>query len=161
MTCSLTRTPETPWYGLDPVETIPFQAAARRRHGDHLSVQRTPDLLQYDLDGLSGPGLAEPVPVRIRFYRKPPYPTFGLPPRDFPQVHASPGQPSPHRWPDDALCLYAPFDPIEQRWVWTDGLAMLLDITREHLTLEHLWRNPTRRTRRVWLGAEAGHGSPR
>lgn len=161
MTCTIPTPTEATWYGLDPVETIPFQAAARRRYCDRLTVRSTADRLQYDLDALTGPGLIEPVPVRIRFYRRPPYPTFGLPARDFPQVHAAPGQVSPHRWPDGALCLYAPFDPVEQRWVWTDGLAMLLDIIRNHLTLEHLWRHPTRRTRPLWLGAEAGHGTPR
>lgn len=161
MTCTSRETAWAAWYGLDPIETIPFQALARRRFGDRLTIRCTAYLLEYGLHGLTGPGLPEPVTVRIRFYRRPPYPTFGLDPRNLPQVHSVEGQRSPHRWPDNALCLYAPFDPPDQRWVWNDGLAMLIDLVQQHLTLEHLWRRPNRPGRHRWLGEEAPHGVPR
>ena len=69
-------------------------------------------------------------------------------------VFADPGARSPHRMPDDSLCLYYPGDPREQRCVSEDGLDELLNITARHLFAEDFWRTNDEN----WPLEEAPHG---
>lgn len=157
----LRRPRESVWYGLDPVQVLPFQATARRRFGRRLTSTVTADRLTYVLAGLTLPGRKEAVAVEVRFHRDTGYGTFGLAPQDYPEVFADPSAKSPHRMPSGALCLYAPFDPPDQRWEWSDGLEALIELTGEHLTREHLWRHTRANGHARWLGLEAPHGLPR
>jgi hypothetical protein len=61
---------------------------------------------------------------------------------------------------DDALCLYYPRSPAEQRWTADDGLVALLNLVRDHLFFEQHWRSTGGHRRGVWLGGEAPHGFP-
>ncbi|SDO57040.1 hypothetical protein SAMN04515671_1367 [Nakamurella panacisegetis] len=92
--------------------------------------------------------------VAINFYAAPAYETFGLSPQDYPRVWAETGMLSPHRMPDDSLCLYYPGDPPERRWTPDKGLLDLLYIVGDHLAFEALWRAGGGH----WLGDEAPHG---
>ena len=99
------------------------------------------------------------MPVTISFYDTPPYNCYGLPPADYPRVHAEPGALSPHRMPsDDALCLWYPLDPAERRWTADKGLLDLLDIITSHLLWESHWRLTGGVTGGIWAGDEAAHG---
>lgn len=112
----------------------------------------------YKHTGLYVPGRAEPVPTRVEFYESPPYDTYGLSPQDYPRVFADPGALSPHRMPDDALCLYEPEDPAERRWTAPDGLVALLNIVQNHLFCELRWRHTGGFSGGVWPLDEAPHG---
>jgi hypothetical protein len=51
---------------------------------------------------------------------------------------------SPHRYADNermTLCVWEPTDPPEQRWLWDDGLLVLLALIRLHLFKESWWRD--------------------
>lgn len=60
---------------------------------------------------------------------------------------------SPHRYSDGSLCMWHPDDPPGQRWVFSDGLLILLNYIQAHLFREAWWRE-----KREWLGPEAPHG---
>ena len=60
---------------------------------------------------------------------------------------------SKHRNYDGTLCMWHPRDPVEQRWTFNDGLAMLLAMIENHLFREAWWRETGE-----WLGPEAPHG---
>ncbi len=144
------------WYGSDPAWQLPLEATARRTYGDALQVQLAAGRLTYTIE-LEVLGRLHRVPVTIRFYASPPYDCYGLPPADYPRVHAEPGAVSPHRMPtDDALCLWYPRDPPERRWTADKGLLDLLDIITSHLLYEAHWRA----TGGDWAGDEAAHGFP-
>jgi len=129
------------WVVDDPTWSVLLQRDAVRQAGGALAVSRTLDLLTYHHAGLEVVGREDPVPVTVEFHRIPPYHCYNLPSADYPRVLAEPGAQSPHRMPeDDRLCLWAPFDPPEQRWTAADGLQRLLDITAEHLFAEEYWR---------------------
>lgn len=154
--CTATPSSQRDWYGIHPHWVLPFQAAARRRFGDQLQRRLLPGQLIYELRGLPVRGRQEPATVTVRLYAQPRYETYGLAPQDFPRVHADRGQPSPHRMPqDDALCLYYPLDPLEQRWHAQLGLLSLFDIVADHLFCEAYWRSTG-----TWPGEEAPHGFP-
>lgn len=151
----------TTWYGLDPAWSVPFEAQARRQHGADLCVQVGAQVLTYRHRGIEVPGRREPVPVVLRFHAKPPYNTYGLTAQEFPRVHADPGADSPHRHGDDALCLYYPeLDPSD-RWTPDEGLAALVNLTRDHLFFELQWRATGAYRGGVWIAPEAPHGLPR
>jgi len=63
---------------------------------------------------------------------------------------------SPHRYSDGSLCMWYPDDPPEQRWVFSDGLLVLLNYIQAHLFREAWWRENDE-----WLGPEAPHGPPK
>lgn len=131
----------TTWVADDPTWSVLLQRDAVRKAGDALAVN-TQDLLTYHHSGLEVVGRSDPVPVTAEFHRIPPYHCYGLPPEDYPRVFADPGARSPHRMPEDErLCLWAPFDPPEQRWTAPDGRQRLLDITAVHLFAEEYWRH--------------------
>jgi hypothetical protein len=60
---------------------------------------------------------------------------------------------SPHRYDEYTLCMWRPRDPVEQRWVYQDGLLKLVLHTQMHLFREAWWRETSE-----WLGEEAPHG---
>ena len=156
---TLPRVQPVRWYGSGPAWRTAMEARARREHGSGLSARLGAGRLTYTVD-LDAPGRLKPVPVMISFYDTPPYDCYGLPPADYPRVHAEQGAPSPHRMPtDNALCLWYPFDPPERRWTADKGLLDLLDIITSHLLYEAYWRSSGGVTRGIWAGDEAAHGS--
>ncbi|SFF61680.1 hypothetical protein [Blastococcus tunisiensis] len=153
--------PDTAWYGMQPWWQIPVEGVARREHGRDLCATVERDLLSYRVP-LEVRGRRNPVPVTIYFFAQPTYPCWGLSPEEYPRVFADPGRPSPHRMPDDdALCLYYPWSPPEQRWRPQDGLLALLDLTCVHLFFEDHWWATGGRRDGEWLGDEQPHGFPR
>ena len=60
---------------------------------------------------------------------------------------------SPHRNGEAELCLYYKRDPSERRWGEDNGLLRLLDLARQHVTAEYVWRATGR-----WPIDEAPHG---
>lgn len=106
-------------------------------------------------------GRLQEVPTTITFYAEPGYDTYGLAPEEYPRVIADPAGRSPHRMPgDNALCLYYPHSPPEQRWRPEHGLLALIDLTRDHLYFEDYWRDTGGDRRGTWLGEQAPHGFP-
>lgn len=72
-----------------------------------------------------------------------------------PKVHSDGPTDSPHRYDDDkSLCMWHPGDPDDRRWVFSDGLLDLLDITVAHLFKEQWWRETGE-----WIGDEVTHES--
>ena len=59
---------------------------------------------------------------------------------------------SPHRYGDGHLCIWYPDDPASERWVFEDGLLVLIGMTAAHLFREAWWRETGE-----WLGPEMGH----
>lgn len=149
------------WYGADSSWTIPFQRDARRHYGSDVTVDLGHDHLIYHHGGLDIPGRDEPVPATIVFEARPRYDTHGLAPQDYPRVYADAGLQSPHRMPDDSLCLFYPGDPPDRRWTAKDGLLALLDLTGDHLFLETYWRHTGGHRGGKWLAPEAPHGYQR
>lgn len=163
------RTTEPRWPGAQPWWQVAMEREAVREHpGDiELELFRTlptrdgPFKLVYRHRGISVRGLTKRFPVEIQFWEFPPYETYGLPALDYPRVFADRGAKSKHRMPDDALCLWLPFDPEERRWVQSDGLGMLLRLVADHLLCEEAWRADGADERdSKWLSAEAPHGPP-
>jgi hypothetical protein len=62
-------------------------------------------------------------------------------------IFRSPQVRDPHR-----LCIWDPDDPDENRWVFKDGLLVLMGLIAAHLFREAWWRETGE-----WLGPEAGH----
>lgn len=148
------------WYGLQPAWQVALEATARREHGTSLSLVLRPNHIVYRIP-IEVPGRRYPVHTEIVFYQWPPYSCWGLPPEEYPRVHASPDETSPHRMPDDnALCLYYPRSPAHERWRPSDGLLALIDLIRNHLFFEDHWRATGAHRGGVWLGAEAPHSVP-
>lgn len=101
----------TLWYGATAAWWAPLERDARRADGDRLRIELDHRRLTYRHTGVEVPGRRDLVPVRIEFFADPPYNCYGLPPEDYPRVFADPDQLSPHRMPDDSLCLFYPADP--------------------------------------------------
>jgi hypothetical protein len=140
------------WWGSSTEWILPFEGAARRRYGTSLHRVESSARLTYTVElPVIGRDLA--VPVRIEFHRYPDYLTYGLKGMDYPRVFADKGTRSPHRMPDDSLCLYYPGDPADRRWTAEDGLDELLNLTARHLFAEEYWRE-----NHAWPFEEAPHG---
>jgi hypothetical protein len=155
---TLPRVGPVHWYGSCPAWRTALEARARREYGSRLSARLEAGRLTYTI-ALGVPGRIHPVPVTISFYDKPAYNCYGLPPADYPRVHAEPGALSPHRMPsDDALCLWYPLDPAERRWTADKGLLDLLDIITSHLLYEAHWRATGGPAGGAWAGDQAAHG---
>ena len=144
------------WFGAEAAWWAPFERDARRRYGELLTIVLAHRRVTYRHAGLEVPGRFAAIPVTVEFYAAPPYDCYGLSAQDYPRVFADPGVSSPHRMPDDSLCLFFPRDG-ERRWRSEDGLLSLLNITRDHLFFELHWRESRGRS---WLGPEAPHGLP-
>jgi len=148
------------WYGLEPWWQIWVEATAQRQPGPRLHARMLNDRLVYLLP-VEVRGRREPVLVTVTFYADPPYETYGLPPEEYPRVIADAGARSPHRMPgDNALCLYFPGSPPEQRWRPRNGLLALFDLARDHLFFEDYWRSTGGPWGGIWLGDQAPHGFP-
>jgi hypothetical protein len=66
------------------------------------------------------------------------------------------GPTSPHRYKRDGeewLCMWYPHDPVDEKWMFSDGLLALLNHIQAHLFREAWWRETGE-----WLGPEAPHG---
>lgn len=146
------------WFGARPEWKLPFQRDARRYYGDAVTGELKQGCLLYRHQGLDVPGRRDPVPVLVRFFAEPKYDTFGLAPWDSPRVFADQGLPSPHRMPDDSLCLFYPADPPDRRWTADDGLLQLLQLVGDHLYFETYWRHTGGHLGGTWLAPEAPHG---
>ena len=72
-----------------------------------------------------------------------------------PSVFAGGPSDSPHRYSDGSLCMWYPSDPVECRWVFEDGLLILIGLVMAHLFREAWWRDTGE-----WLGEEVSHGPP-
>ncbi|WP_024936264.1 hypothetical protein [Actinomadura welshii] len=81
---------------------------------------------------------------------------FGRAAPDVPHVYTDGPDESPHRYLDNALCMWHPHDPAESRWVRADGPVALLGHIVAHLLREEWWRHTGE-----WAGAEAAHPSDR
>jgi len=73
-----------------------------------------------------------------------------------PKVFVDGATDSPHRYSDGSLCMWYPDDPPEQRWLFSDGLLVLLNYIQAHLFREAWWREKAE-----WLGPEAPHRPPK
>ena len=144
---------------------VMLEAEAKRRYGRHLTVRLNGPLPQvnfegslvYNLDALDVRGRVMPVPVEVTFRpRLRAQYAAAISAEDYPRVVADPGAESPHRLDRNALCLYYPWDPPEERWSAPMGLASLFDLTAQHLFYEQWWRENDHE----WLGREAPHGGP-
>jgi hypothetical protein len=71
-----------------------------------------------------------------------------------PAVYSDGPSESPHRYSDQSLCMWYPWDPEVARWTRRDGTAELLGHITAHLLREEWWRRTGE-----WLGEEASHGS--
>jgi hypothetical protein len=155
---TLPRVQPVRWYASSPAWRAALEARARREYGFRLSARLEAGQLTYAVD-LDVPGRLKPVPVAIIFYETPPYDCYGLPPANYPRVHAEHGALSPHRMTTDkALCLWYPLDSSERRWTADKGLLDLLDIITSHLLWESHWRLTGGVTGGIWAGDEAAHG---
>src|SRR5690606_19712037 len=59
---------------------------------------------------------------------------------------------SPHRYDDDALCMWHPMDPPGLRWAPAAGAADLVARVAVHLIKEEWYRHTGE-----WIGEEVGH----
>jgi len=159
-----------PWAAAQPWWQVLMDGEARREHPGDISLELSGSLpprerslkVVYRHRGLRVRGLTRRFAVEIQFWQKPYYDTYGLPALDYPRVFADPGVKSKHRMPDDdSLCMWYPHDPVEKRWVHTDGLAMLLRLIADHLLCEEAWREDGADERdSIWLSDEVAHGFP-
>jgi hypothetical protein len=131
-----------------------------RQHGPWYSRER--ERVLFEWHGRKVPGLRRCTePVRGRVYQLSITVDFYDVERDVeivfegysvaPKVYAD-GPDSPHRYEDNALCMWDPRDSIENRWELRDGLLTLIGHIRLHLFREEYWREFG-----VWLGPEASH----
>jgi hypothetical protein len=90
------------------------------------------------------------IQLRVEFARTDPH---------SPRVFSPPLGGSPHRNPDQSMCLWYPLHPPDQRWEFHDGLRELLVMAVLHLRREALWRGSAPRfVDRIWPGPEVPHG---
>ena len=133
-----------PWYS-DMRARLRFERGARQRYPD-LSVSAT------------GRGRGAEVIYRLTV-EMPQYGTRritirlinGFEPHGS-QITADGPTNSPHRFSSDALCIWHPDDPPEQKWEGEDGLLELINQAVIHLFKEAYWRETGE-----WLGPEAPH----
>jgi hypothetical protein len=81
-----------------------------------------------------------------------------------PQIYADGpegAEASPHRYSARRLCIWYPDDPDYQRWVFEDGLLMLICHIQLHLFREAWWRETGGRDDGEWLGPQVPHGPPK
>jgi hypothetical protein len=71
------------------------------------------------------------------------------------------GVASPHRYGPRQLCIWYPSDPPEAKWVFGDGLLMLVCHIQLHLFREAWWRETGGPNGGEWLGPQAPHAEPK
>jgi hypothetical protein len=78
-----------------------------------------------------------------------------------PKIYVDGSTDSPHRYAERRLCIWYPNDPPEQKWVFKDGLLMLINHIQAHLFREAWWRETGGRNGGEWLGPQVTHGPPK
>lgn len=132
-----------PWYG-DLRKRISFEGAVRARF-PHIQGRRS------RRPGSRGWMYTVTIPVQhygprsLRILFSMPFPELPLAFVDGPR--------SPHRFEDGALCMWAPRASRSERWVFDDGLELLLGHVMVHLFKEAWWQEYGE-----WLGDETPHG---
>lgn len=132
-----------PWYGEDFLRLI-FEREAGRYFTDLSSVTITPDHnagRRYRLT-VSVPHY-EARRVQILFRKASP---------TIPRVSVDGPVDSKHRFPSGDLCMWYHEDPVENQWVFEEGLVALLVHIIVHLFREAWWRETGE-----WLGPEVSH----
>ena len=134
-----------PWYGND-VRRVCFERGAKR----HFPTLQGMTCTSGTKAGRHYKAIIdvphyEPRHVEIFFLRSAP---------SFAKITADGPTASPHRYNTHQLCIWYPDDPDEKRWVFEDGLLILLGLIAAHLFREAWWRETGE-----WLGPEAGHPS--
>lgn len=76
-----------------------------------------------------------------------------------PKIYVDGPTESPHRYSERRLCIWYPDDPPEQRWVFDDGLLILINLIQLHLFREAWWRETGGRNGGKRLGPEVTHGA--
>lgn len=128
-----------PWFGND-TERARFELAARARR---LPFRRR----------RSSEGIEYKVPIVLgHFEDRTATISFQADVPTFARVEVDGPNDSPHRYPDDQLCMWHPDDAKAHRWVFGDGLGALIDHIALHLYREAHWRETGE-----WLGPEAAH----
>ena len=132
-----------PWYGNDVRRAI-FSRGAKQHFSSLKAVTRT-----------SGPKAGRTYTVTIDVPHYESRCVEILFPKDTPtlaNITANGPTDSPHRYQENQLCIWHPDDPVENRWMLSDGLLVLLGLIAAHLFREEWWRETGE-----WLGPEAGH----
>jgi hypothetical protein len=75
-----------------------------------------------------------------------------------PKIYVDGPTESPHRYSERRLCIWHPGDPPEQKWVFEDGLLMLINHIQAHLFREAWWRETGGDDGGEWLGPQVTHG---
>ena len=132
-----------PWYGID-VQRIIFERGAKQ----HFPTLQAVTCTSGPKAGRSYKAIIdvphyEPRRVEILFSKKTP---------TLVNITADGPTASPHRYDTHRLCIWYPDDPHDKRWVFDDGLLMLLGMVTAHLFREAWWRETGE-----WLGPEVGH----
>jgi hypothetical protein len=135
-----------PWYGND-VQRVRFERGATRHFSTLRGVTRTfgPKAGRMYQVSMTVPHY-ELRHVEVFFSKR--LPTLVAITADGPTD-------SPHRYNTHRLCIWYPDDPDEYRWVFEDGLLVLLGLIVAHLFREAWWRETGE-----WLGPEASHTPP-
>ena len=132
-----------PWYGNDVQRTV-FERGAKRHFPALQCVTRTGGpRVGRNYDVLLDVPHYEERRVEILFPRRAPTRA---------EISADGPSDSPHRYGDGHLCIWYPDDPPGQKWVFEDGLLVLIGMTTAHLFREAWWRETGE-----WLGPEVGH----
>ena len=131
-----------PWYG-DERRCLVFELGARQQFPD---LRRSTAL---------GGGLTYRVNLDVPYYEQRQVEvSFARDQPLFPKVSVD-GPSSPHRYKDDTLCIWYPWDPTDERWLIDDGLCELLGAI-----VLHLFREAWERETGEWPGPEAPHSPP-
>jgi hypothetical protein len=132
-----------PWYGND-VQRARFERGAQRHFPTLKGVtrKRGPKAGRIYTVTIAIPDY-EPRRVEILFPKRVP---------SLPKITTDGPTDSPHRYDKQELCIWYPDDPEEHRWVFEDGLLVLLGLIAVHLFREAWWCETGE-----WLGPEAGH----
>ena len=135
-----------PWYGID-FERLHFERGATTHFADLLreTIRSGPDVGRRYNATLEVPHY-ESRRVMIVFRQH--IPTY-------PEITADGPLESPHRYPSGQICAWHPDDPADSRWIFGDGLLMLLGLLTAHLFREAWWRETG-----WWLGPEVRHVPP-
>lgn len=72
------------------------------------------------------------------------------------RVYAEGPTDSPHRYADQSLCMWYPYDPPDRRWIRQDGPVVLVGHVIAHLAREQWWRRTGE-----WVGEQAPHVATR
>jgi hypothetical protein len=134
-----------PWYGNDFRRTI-FELGAKQHFPSLKGVTRT-----------SGPKAGHTYTVTIAVPHYEQRRVEVLFPKNAPtlaKITADGPTDSPHRYEEDHLCIWYHDDPVENRWLFNDGLLVLLGLIAAHLFREAWWRETGE-----WLGPEVHHRS--